>query len=60
VGQLADFQEGLKVYDKAENGTMLLGEMIHVLTSLGERMTEAEIDDVIKSCAGEEDEDGYF
>lgn len=27
--------EGLKVYDKAENGTMLAAELAHVLLSLG-------------------------
>ena len=35
VGAYEDFMEGLKVYDKAENGTMLAGELAHVLLSLG-------------------------
>ena len=36
VGAFEDFMEGLKVYDKAENGTMLAGELAHVLLSLGD------------------------
>ena len=35
VGAFEDFMEGLKVYDKAENGTMLAGELAHILLSLG-------------------------
>ncbi|XP_023224680.1 myosin light chain alkali-like [Centruroides sculpturatus] len=59
-GTLADFLEGFKVYDKLENGTMLMAELAHVLVSLGERMTDDTIEDVLKSHAGEEDEDGYI
>ncbi len=36
VGAYEDFMEGLKVYDKAENGTMLAAELAHILLSLGE------------------------
>jgi Ca2+-binding EF-hand superfamily protein len=35
VGAFEDFMEGLKVYDKSENGTMLAGELAHVMLSLG-------------------------
>lgn len=35
VGAYEDFMEGLKVYDKAENGTMLAAELAHILLSLG-------------------------
>ncbi|KAG8201102.1 hypothetical protein JTE90_028772 [Oedothorax gibbosus] len=60
VGTLEDFMEGLKVYDKAENGTLLVGELAHVLLSLGERLNDAECDDVLKSCGGTEDDDGFI
>ncbi len=34
-GSFEDFIECLKLYDKQENGTMLLGELEHILLSLG-------------------------
>ncbi|KFM69046.1 Myosin light chain alkali, partial [Stegodyphus mimosarum] len=60
IGTLEDFMEGLKVYDKAENGTMLAAELAHVLLSLGERLTDAECDDILRSCGGTEDDDGFL
>lgn len=59
VGAFEDFMEGLKVYDKAENGTMLAGELAHVLLSLGEKLTDPETEEIMKACAGQEDEDGF-
>ena len=35
-GGYEDFMECLKLYDKAENGTMMAAELSHVLLSLGE------------------------
>ncbi|KAF8790577.1 Myosin light chain alkali like protein [Argiope bruennichi] len=60
VGTLEDFMEGLKVYDKAENGTMLAAELAHVLLSLGERLNDAECEDILRSCGGTEDDDGFI
>jgi len=60
VGAYEDFMEGLKVYDKAENGTMMAGELAHVLLSLGEKLTDAECEDVLKATSGTEDEDGFI
>ena len=34
-GGFEDFMECLKLYDKAENGTMMAAELSHVLLSLG-------------------------
>ncbi|XP_013778353.1 myosin, essential light chain-like [Limulus polyphemus] len=59
-GTHADFMEGLKVYDKSENGTMLAAELAHVLLSLGERLSDPEVDEIVKCCAGTEDEDGFI
>lgn len=58
-GTYEDFIEGLKVYDKAENGTMLAAELAHVLLSLGEKLTDSEVDDIMK-ITGPEDEDGFI
>ena len=36
TGSFEDFIECLKLYDKMENGTMMLGELEHILLSLGQ------------------------
>ena len=36
VGAFEDLLEGLKLYDKQENGTMMAAELAHVMLSLGE------------------------
>ena len=38
-GTLEDFMECMKLYDKAENGTMLGAELNHILLSLGKLKT---------------------
>ncbi|XP_065210936.1 myosin light chain alkali-like [Planococcus citri] len=57
-GVYEDFIECLKLYDKQEDGHMLGGELIHILLSLGEKLTDAEVDEVAKDCMDPEDEDG--
>lgn len=59
-GVYEDFLECLKLYDKAENGTMLGAELSHTLLSLGERLDEKEVDEVLKDCLDPEDEDGFI
>ena len=60
TGCYEDFLECLKLYDKAEDGKMLLAELTHTLMSLGERLTDKEVDDIIKDCADPEDDDGFI
>lgn len=60
MGQLEDLLEGLKVYDKNENGTMMAAELAHVLLSLGEKLLDREIEDIFTACCPPEDEDGYI
>lgn len=59
-GCYEDFLECLKLYDKEENGTMLLAELQHSLTALGERLDEGELEAVFKDCMDPEDDDGYI
>jgi len=60
IGQIEDLLEGLKVYDKNENGTMMAAELAHVLLSLGERLTDKEVDEIFTACCPPEDDEGYI
>jgi len=55
VGTFADFMEGLRVFDKEENGKILVAELRHALLALGERLTVDEADEIVQ---GIEDAEG--
>jgi len=53
--QPADFIEGFKVFDKEQNGTIGTAELRHLLSTLGEKMTEEECEQLFQ---GHEDAQG--
>ncbi|CAH1405951.1 unnamed protein product [Nezara viridula] len=60
TGVYEDFVECMKLYDKAENGLMVGAELHHILLSLGEKLNDAECNEVLKDCLDPEDEDGMI
>jgi calmodulin len=43
-------KEAFKIFDKESNGLVSLSELRHVLTTLGEKMTTQEVDELLKDA----------
>jgi myosin light chain 6 len=52
---LEDFIEGFRVFDKEQNGFIHSAELRHLLTNLGERLTDDEVNELLQ---GQEDATG--
>lgn len=50
-----DFAEGFKMFDKEQNGFITSAELRHILTCLGDRLTDEEVDQLLQ---GQEDASG--
>ncbi|XP_030757012.1 myosin light chain alkali-like [Sitophilus oryzae] len=59
-GCYEDFVECLKLYDKADDGHMGAGDLPHMLLSLAEKLTDAEVDELFEDCLDEEDDEGMI
>jgi Ca2+-binding EF-hand superfamily protein len=58
TGTFADFMEAFKTFDREGQGYVAGAEVRHVLTSLGERLTDDEVNQILKYTETEEDLDG--
>ena len=52
-----DFLEAFRVFDREQNGTVSVGELAHVMTTLGEGLTSDEVNSITQ---GMEDKDGMI
>lgn len=49
-----DIKEFIKIFDPAGKGCITSKELRHIMTNLGEKLTEEEADEMIKDAGGEE------
>lgn len=47
----ADFVEGLRTFDRDGTGMISVAELRHVLTSLGEKLTEQQVDSILQNIS---------
>ncbi|XP_013401274.1 myosin essential light chain, striated adductor muscle [Lingula anatina] len=57
-GTFADFMEAFKTFDREGQGLISAAEVRHVLTALGERLSDDDVDLIVKFTGIEEDLDG--
>jgi len=58
TGTFADFMEGFKTFDREGQGFISAAELRNNLTMMGERMEDAEVDEILKFTDTREDLDG--
>merc|ERR1712079_46654 len=59
-GTYHDYVELLKLYDKNNNGTMMLAELENILANLGDEIPKEDVQKLFAELADPEDEDGFF
>ena len=57
-GTFADFMEGFKTFDREGQGSMGMAELRNCISMMGERMTDKEVDEILKFTDTTEDLDG--
>jgi Ca2+-binding EF-hand superfamily protein len=59
-GNYHDYVELCKLYDKNENGTMMLAELENFLSNLGDEIPKEDTIKLLEELADKEDEDGFI
>merc|ERR1711983_76173 len=60
TGNYHDYVELCKLYDKNENGTILLAELENILSNLGDMIPKEDCQKMLEELAPKEDEDGLI
>merc|ERR1712012_770229 len=60
TGNYHDYVELCKLYDKNENGTILLAELENILSNLGDMIPKEDCQKMLEGLAPKEDEDGLI
>lgn len=58
TGTFADFNEAFKTFDREGQGFISAAELRHLLTGLGEKLTDEQVDELIKATDTREDLEG--
>jgi len=59
-GTYHDYIELCKLYDKNENGTMMLAELENILSNLADEIPKEDTQALLAELCDKEDEDGFF
>merc|ERR1711953_1344443 len=59
-GQIKDYVELCKLYDKNDNGTVMLAELENILSNLGDMIPKEDCQKMLEELAPKEDEDGLI
>jgi calmodulin len=58
IATVDDFLQGFQVFDKDANGFISAGELRYILTCLGEKLSDSQVDDLLKNV--EQDKNGLI
>lgn len=55
VGEVDDYIRGFQVFDKGNTGEIGVGELKYILSSMGEPLTEAEVNELVEGLKSDRD-----
>src|SRR3954467_9774857 len=60
TGEPEEYCRGFQVFDKEMTGTIGVGQLKYILTNLGEKMTDEEVDELLKAVDTSSGEINYM